>query len=1064
MRRIALLPCLIICAALPLQAQLFPNRVYSEDKGLGQKFIFSIAQDTNGVLLLGTENGITAFNGDNFYPRGNVTGLAEKQASCVFSDSRGTTWVGHFQRGVSCVTRGLTIVVDSSENVRGRINSMAEDQRGNIWGVAEGKGLFRIESSTRTLTFPKGADITSGVVMMQDGQLLVAGTEGVVGFSILPGGEVEREFVLPETAGKRVVAIAEGTIGDAHYVFAAVEYEGIYSYELNGDQYEMRAFLGSDLRLQSKEFSALSCDQSGALWIGTIGEGITRVTFNSTGLPDRIDRFTHADGLADDNIKSLYADSENNIWLGTFGHGLIEIPYSVFHFYNQSNGLVRPEVNCVTQDETGVLWIGTDAGVTRFCGNLAGCTASAECSRHFGRKEGFLDVPVTCMVTDTAGMIWIGTENSGLFRLDPCTEKFENISEKYHLAARSINTLTITMEGNIMAGTTEGVYIYNQRDGNFSFLTTMEGLLHNDVRHLYTDHANSVWFSSEGTPPYAMHDEQFVVYQEIDQLKGFMINGVCEDYAGTRWIATEGDGVFAFDGTTFRQFTSANGLKSDNCMATITEDNGILWVVHKSGLSMKFPDDTTFRYFSSSDNRLLQELNAPVYRAIDGTIYFCSDNGLIEMPSKDKECLRRYPRISLARMFVNGYEKSLTTDLHLSAGTYNLSFEFNSILLSSAGFNPFYYRIIGADTTWRQSTDRSIIIPQLSSGDYTLQVSGEPPAKGENGRPYSIRIRIDYPFWEQTWFVTTIILLVPVLLLGGIRIRTVRLMRHNQLLHSMVKEKTYLLEAEKESVARMNTELKNKTKDITDSIHYAMRIQLAILPDMDILKNVFPESFIFYRPRDIVSGDFYWFAEKGDQLFMAVVDCTGHGVPGALMSMIGSTLMNKVVFDYRIDLPSGVLDVLNREIKLALHQHDSIDSSHDGMDIGLCVYDKRSRILRFSGAGRPLILIRDKEIHQYKTNKGGLGGVYSHKTQLFDEVDIIVQPGDVFYMFTDGYTDQFGIDERHKFSSPRFRKLLLDISPLSMAEQYEKLSDTFDAWKGDGEQCDDVLVAGFRII
>jgi serine phosphatase RsbU (regulator of sigma subunit) len=326
-----------------------------------------------------------------------------------------------------------------------------------------------------------------------------------------------------------------------------------------------------------------------------------------------------------------------------------------------------------------------------------------------------------------------------------------------------------------------------------------------------------------------------------------------------------------------------------------------------------------------------------------------------------------------------------------------------------------------------------------------------------------LRISIDYPIWQRTWFITSMIVLAPILLLTGVRIRTVRLMRHNQILHSMVKEKTHLLETEKESVARMNVELQNKTKDITDSIHYAMRIQMAILPDIDILAKVLPESFVFYRPRDIVSGDFYWFAEKGDLFYIAVVDCTGHGVPGALMSMIGTTLLNKVVFDYRLDSPSGILDLLNREIKLALHQQESAESSHDGMDLALCVYDRRNRTMRFAGAGRPLFLVREGHIIQYKTNKGGLGGVYSHKSQLFSEIDFNLESGDTFYMYTDGYPDQFGSDERHKFSTRQFRQLLHDISALSMEQQYRILAATFDDWKGRGEQCDDVLVCGFRI-
>jgi serine phosphatase RsbU (regulator of sigma subunit) len=329
--------------------------------------------------------------------------------------------------------------------------------------------------------------------------------------------------------------------------------------------------------------------------------------------------------------------------------------------------------------------------------------------------------------------------------------------------------------------------------------------------------------------------------------------------------------------------------------------------------------------------------------------------------------------------------------------------------------------------------------------------------------PYTINISIDYPFWQKTWFIVMLILLVPMLVYGIIRRRTKSLLRMNQRLHVMVKEKTFLLEAEKESVARINVQLEQKSKDITDSIRYAKRIQLAILTDMEIFQRNFPDSFVFYQPRDIVSGDFYWFAERDNLFFIAIADCTGHGVPGAFMSMISSTLINKVVFDQGHTLPSEILKSLNNEIKISLHQQESSESSHDGLDVALCVVDQKANVLRFSGAGRPLLHVRDGEVNVYKTHKGGLGGVYTKTTPVFDEVAVDLQRGDCFYMYSDGFTDQFGGARQQKFSSPNLRGLLKMISSLPMKEQGESIKDAFNTWKGSEEQCDDVLIAGFRI-
>lgn len=1053
--------CFALLMTAGISAQQFPIRTFGDDKGLTGKFIFSISQDTNGVILLATEKGLSTFNGYRFSDV-STKSAAENQASAVYGDSHGQTWVGHFQNGIECVNHEQSLIVDSSGKLDGRINSFTEDSAGNIWGVCDGRGIFRIAGKSRTLSYPEGSSETSGQIIISNNLILNATDHGVQVYAI-EGNRLSRKMILQETQGQNVTSLTQGLINGRQFIFAGIPGQGVLSYEHTKNGLQFYASYGKDLSCDILEISALTFDHTNSLWVGLMGEGVRRIVFNPNGLPAHIDVCTMQDGLTDGNIRSLFTDDENNVWAGTFGNGLIEFPFSIFQYYNQSNGLLRREVNCIAEDRMGILWLGTDCGVTRFCISESRAGQSVSCASAFGKKEGFDDVAVSCMVSDTAGLIWIGTATNGIYRLDPVKLQFENLSEKYNLQSRMINTLTLTKDGNVIAGTTDGAYVFTNGGQEVKSLTTMEGLLHNDVHNLYTDHANSVWFSSEGTPPYAMHDEQFYVFHKIDQLRGFMITGVSEDYTGTRWITTSGDGVFAFDGVNFHQYTERDGLKSDNCIASVAEDNGILWVVHNSGLSMKYPDDKLFHYFSSTDNTYLNSFNPQVYKARNGTIYFCSDNGLVELPVRETEMLRRYPKVSLASVAVNGVKNSATDHLDLPAGTYNLSFEYNSILLNSSGPNPFYYRISGADSAWRQSTDRNIEIPKLGAGDYVLQVTGEPPFNLKPGLIREFRIHVEYPFWEQSWFIITMLMSGPLILLVSIRFRTLQLTRINKRLHVLVQEKTHMLQSEKESVAKMNVELKAKTKDITDSIRYAMRIQMAILPDMNVLRKVFPDSFVFYRPRDIVSGDFYWFAEKDNQLIIAVVDCTGHGVPGALMSMIGTTLINKVVFDFRVDSPSGILEFLNREIKTALHQNDSLDSSHDGMDIAVCVYDRLGKTLRYAGAGRPLVRIKDGEPFLYKTNQGGLGGVYTNRIQLFSEIDFHVQSGEQFYMFTDGFPDQFGSDEHKKYSTAHFKSLLHELSAVSMDKQHTLLAAEFENWKGSAEQFDDVLVVGFRI-
>lgn len=1047
---------LLTISSAPVCAQTFSTRIYNEEKGLSGNFIFSIAQDRNGVLELGTEKGLTGFNGDRFSTIDKTNGLAEDQVSCVFVASNGITWVGHFQKGVSCVSNGVVSIIDSTQRTSGRITSMAEDKAGNIWVAITGKGLARIDRNSRKVDFPGDTTRTFDNILFDASGKLLAGSEnGIEIFQTGKNNKLALLSTIPETSGKKVDAACFGKLYGKEVLFVCLNGDGLYCFSNNEGQYKLRSVVKTELRCADLNFSSVAVTRTNDVWIGTIGEGLRKVSFGPAFFPSRTDAFREADGLPDDNVKSLLVDLENNLWLGTFGHGLAEIPYSVFRFYTNANGLIRPEVNCITKDNSGAFWLGNNNGITRFRKD------GSEQTRFYNKENGFVSAKVNCVALDPTGMVWIGTDGEGIFRLNPQTEKFENISRTFHLSSMIINTITVPSDGRVMIGTTDGLYIYKTAENSFAYYTTMEGLLHNNIQQLYTDQENNVWFSSSGTPPYILKGEEIKPFFEIEKIKGYNINGVYEDNMHNSWIATDGEGVIEYNGKKFRQFTVANGLKSNNCIGVIADNNNILYVIHKSGISLKFPGDTMFYTFSAYDNRLFDAINPFVFKDSDGIIYFSSANGLIEITSQDKSYLKGKPFISLARLFINGSELYPRNEIFLDPGTYILSFEFNNILFGAPYPPPFYYRIVGADSAWRMSSGRNIIIPQLSSGTYELQVSSDKDGKLSGENFASVKIFIDKPFWQKTWFIVLALLFIPIAILGLIRLQTLSLMRLNKRLQILVTEKTALLNEEKEEVSRMNIELQSKNKDITDSIEYAKRIQMAMLPDLAVLKEQFPENFVFYLPRDIVSGDFYWFAQKGPLFIIALVDCTGHGIPGAFMSMIGSTLLNKIVFDYEIMEPSEILHYLNKDINLALHQQESSESSHDGMDIALCVIDKTENKLRFAGAGRPLVMIHNGELTEYKTNKGGIGGVYNNIFPVFEELEIQLEKNDSIYLFSDGFTDQFSSGTNAKFSSKRMRALLTEISNLPMKEQGRIVEDAFFTWKGEEFQFDDVLFMGF---
>src|ERR1035437_1273034 len=265
--------------------------------------------------------------------------------------------------------------------------------------------------------------------------------------------------------------------------------------------------------------------------------------------------------------------------------------------------------------------------------------------------------------------------------------------------------------------------------------------------------------------------------------------------------------------------------------------------------------------------------------------------------------------------------------------------------------------------------------------------------------------------------------------------------------------------SQKAEVEKSKLVVEEKNKDITDSINYAKRIQQAQLPRKEEIYASLPQSFVLFKPKDIVSGDFYFFHKNNHTLFIPAADCTGHGVPGAFMSMIGSGKLDEAVA-HSSDT-SEILKHLNNGIKNSLHQSDSDESTRDGMDIAICSVDTKNRIVKYAGANRPIWLIRKgkTEVEEIKGTKKAIGG-YTEDNQYFDSHELKLQQGDTFYITTDGYADQFGGQAGKKLMTKKFKEILLSIQDMSMQEQKKHLDNFVENWKAEIEQVDDILVIG----
>lgn len=265
-----------------------------------------------------------------------------------------------------------------------------------------------------------------------------------------------------------------------------------------------------------------------------------------------------------------------------------------------------------------------------------------------------------------------------------------------------------------------------------------------------------------------------------------------------------------------------------------------------------------------------------------------------------------------------------------------------------------------------------------------------------------------------------------------------------------------------EKVLARTREIKKKNQTITDSIYYARRIQNALLPLNEDLDRLLPSYFIINKPKDIVSGDYYWLAQKNNMVVIAVADCTGHGVPGAFMSILGVAFLNEIVNKADTIRTDEILNQLRSQVIKSLHQTEKDYEAKDGMEIALCMIDFETKKLQYSGAFRPLYLIRDNELNESKGDNLPIG-IYDNTESSFSQKELIFKENDTIYMFSDGYLDQLGGPKRKTFRSKYFKELLIDIHHKPMQEQKILLEKKYDEWKGDIEQIDDILVMGIKM-
>lgn len=454
-----------------------------------------------------------------------------------------------------------------------------------------------------------------------------------------------------------------------------------------------------------------------------------------------------------------------------------------------------------------------------------------------------------------------------------------------------------------------------------------------------------------------------------------------------------------------------------------------------------------------------------IYKDNKGNIWVIHDNTL--------HCIENNAKLSKKHndFFVEIRYAKDKSDKNLDLDTIQLDYANNYLSVEVAA--PYYLNEAGTEYQYqleglhhkewsKWSRDPQFEFPYLPIGNYKLHIRAK-NVFGQISNEKIVYIKINPPFWKSYWFIALVVIGVGVILYLIVFLRLKSLEKANLILEEKVKTRTATVMEQKAELEQQKNVIEELYRDVTDSINYAQKIQYAILPEESHIRKSLTNAFVFFRPKNIVSGDFYWFTERADRYIIAAVDCTGHGVPGAFMSMIGNTLLNQIVNEKNIVEPAEVLNELHIGIRKMLKQ-DNIDNvQRDGMDIVLLSVHKFRKEVQYAGANNSLYYVQNGELKEIKANKFSIGGLQKEENRKFTNHILHINTKTTFYLTSDGYADQFDEAFENKFSTKRFKALLTQISNLPAIEQKSKLEKEIDEWKGTEEQLDDLMVLGFTI-
>jgi len=1049
--------------------------------------------------------------GKNFHPTNMA--IAQDQRGIIYAangfkllEYDGTTWNSY---PINKETWILSLGVDNSGNIyagsQNEFGLFAPDKRGELkyQSLSDSLDIDDIGFSNiwKVLPFSGGVVFQSEekLFIYRNGKTEVIKPEASFHTSFIVNDKLyirQRGSGLMEWKDKKLVEVIGGGIFDTTGIFMMLpigysnkkiligtQEKGFWLFEPEkGSEMFSKFRVEDDKLLEQAKITGGIVTGDGSIAISTMLNGI--IVIDTTGKTKAV--INNKGGLTDNDVKQLILDQNQNLWLA-LNNGLSRIDISSpFSIKSEKSG-IKGNINAIKR-YNNILYVGTSSGLL---------VQDQEFRTEISFKPAFnISDPVWSLIESEGNLL--AATDGGLYQINKNT--FKKIGNEASVILFYSPELKL-----LFSGGPRGLITYKY-DGSFRKLNSA-GIESQDIIGITNENSRSsdlseFWLGTRynGVIRIKVKKDLSLITDSYNISDGLPEGWVIPFTFNSKTTFGTIRGLYEFTNENIVQESLPDSLKNNKEFSKgyFSESSGTYDAI---GESVSFALENENKVWMCSDNNVgyldkrgnMNWVNKPfkgieagkinvIYPEDNGICWIGTTDGLIRFDENGgKDFDKEFPSlIRKVTLINNDSSVFMGTNLIAESGvlristdqptdlrptfTYrnnSLKFEFSAPFYEFSDKTLFSYKLDGNNSKWSQWTKETFQeYTNLHEGNYTFIVKAK-NIYGTESKPAQYSFAVLPPWYRSISAYISYAILAIILFWLFARLYSYRLKRENLRLEGIVNERTVEVVRQKDEIVTKNIVLEYQKKEIEDSIRYARRIQSAVIPSEKDCVNLLTDSFVFFRPLNIVSGDFYWISHVGSKIIFTAADCTGHGVPGAFMSMLGVAFLNEIVNKDNITSPDMILNHLRKKVIQALQQHGISGEARDGMDIALVSIDQQENKLEFAGAYNPLIMIRNGELSAISGDKMPIG-IYENMSD-FSKHEIMIEKGDVFYMYSDGYEDQFGGPDGKKFKSKKLKQLLLDIHKSPMEEQKDILEKCFDEWKGESPQVDDVVIIGLAI-